>query len=109
MSTLRKSLKHPGTYLALLTLIAATVYADSFRLPDHQVSARAYICLVHGYQRTIRPQLAGFVQCRFSPTCSRYSTEAVRRYGLRRGLALTAARLWRCRSDVPMGSRDPVP
>jgi putative membrane protein insertion efficiency factor len=109
MSTLRKSLKHPGTYLALLTLTAAVLYADSFRLPDHQVSARAYIALVRGYQRIIRPELAGVLQCRFSPTCSRYSTEAVQRYGLRRGLALTAARLWRCRSNVPVGSRDPVP
>src|ERR1700693_4645187 len=62
MSTLRKSLKHPGTYLALLTLTVAAVYADSFRPPDHQVSARAYIALVHSYQRTIRPELAGFVQ-----------------------------------------------
>jgi len=109
MSTLRKSLKHPGTYLALLALTAAAVYADSFRLPDHQVSAHAYIALVHGYQKAIRPEVAGLVRCRFSPTCSRYSTEAVQKYGLRRGLALTAARLWRCRSNVPMGSRDPVP
>jgi putative membrane protein insertion efficiency factor len=109
VSTLRKSLKHPGTYLALLTLTAAVVYADSFRPPDRQVSARAYIALVHNYQRMIGPDLTGFVQCRFSPTCSRYSTEAVQRYGLRRGLALTAARLWRCRSSVPMGSHDPVP
>jgi len=109
MSTLRKSLKHPGTYLALLALTAAAVYADSFRLPDHQVSAHAYIALVHGYQKAIRPEVAGLVRCRFSPTCSRYSTEAVQKYGLRRGLALTAARLWRCRSNVPVGSRDPVP
>ena len=109
MSTLRKSLKHPGTYLALLALTAAAVCADSFRLPDHQVSARAYIALVHSYQRMSRPELAGLVQCRFSPTCSRYSTEAVQRYGLQRGLALTAARLWRCRSNVPVGSRDPGP
>ncbi|MGA8308588.1 MAG: membrane protein insertion efficiency factor YidD, partial [Terriglobales bacterium] len=92
-----------------LALTAAVVYADSFRLPDDQVSARAYIALVHSYQRMIRPELAGLVQCRFSPTCSHYSTEAVRRYGLRRGLALTAARLWRCRRSVPLGSRDPVP
>lgn len=109
MSTLRKSLKHPGTYLALLTLTAAAVYADSFRLPDRQVSARVYIALVHNYQRMIRPELAGLVRCRFSPTCSRYSIEAVQRYGLQRGLALTVARLWRCRSNVPIGSRDPVP
>src|SRR4029077_15596409 len=109
VSTLRKSLKHPGTYLVLLIWTAAVVYADSSRPPDRQVSARAYIALVHSYQRMIGPALTGFVQCRFSPTCSRYSTQGVQRYGLRRGFALTAARLWRCGSNVPMGSHDPVP
>ena len=109
MSPLRKCLKHPGTYLALLGLLVAGAYADSFRLPDHQLSARIYIDLVRSYQSVGRPIVTRIVQCRFSPTCSRYSIEAVQRYGLRKGLALTSARLWRCRSDVPLGSSGPVP
>lgn len=109
MSTLRKFLRHPATYLALLGLVAAGAYGDSFRPPDHQLSGRAYIALVRGYQSVGRPLTEGFVQCRYRPTCSRYSIEAVQRYGLRKGLALTSSRLWRCRSSVPLGSSDPLP
>jgi len=103
MPPLRKCLKHPGAYLALLGLLVAGTCADSFRLPDRQLSARTYIALVHGYQSLGRPVVAGVVQCRFRPTCSRYSIEAVQKYGLRKGLALTSARLLRCRGAVPLG------
>ena len=109
MSPLRKLLKHPATYLAILGLLAGSALADSFRLPERQLAARAYIVLVRGYQRLGNPLLAGYVQCRYRPTCSRYSIETVQRYGLRKGLALTAARLWRCRGSVPLGTSDPVP
>ena len=108
MPPLRKRLKHPGTYLALLGLLVAVTCADSFRSPDHQLSARAYIALVRGYQHVGRPVVAGFEQCRYRPTCSRYSIEAVQKYGLRKGFALTAARLWRCRGAVPRETSDPL-
>jgi putative membrane protein insertion efficiency factor len=109
MSTLRKFLRHPGSYLALLGVIVAGTYADSFRRPDHQWSAHVYVAVVHGYQSVGRSLVAGFVECRYNPTCSRYSIEAVQRYGLRKGLALTSTRLWRCRKNIPLGTRDSVP
>ncbi len=109
MSSLRKLLKHPATYLAILGLLAGSVFADSFRPPEQQVAARIYIVLVRGYQRVGNLLLSGYVQCRYYPTCSRYSIETVQRYGLRKGLVLTAARLWRCRGSVPPGTSDPVP
>ena len=109
MSSLRKLLKHPATYLAILGLLAGSVLIDSFRPPERQAAARIYIVLVRGYQRAGNPLLAGYVQCRYQPTCSRYSIETVQRYGLRKGLILTAARLWRCRGSVPSGTSDPVP
>jgi len=28
---------------------------------------------------------------------------------MRKGLAMSAARLWRCRKSVPLGTADPVP
>jgi putative membrane protein insertion efficiency factor len=46
--------------------------------------------------------------CRFTPTCSEFAVEAVERPGTRRGLALTARRLGRCRPGGPSGY-DPVP
>jgi len=82
--------------------------ADSFQVPDKQLSARSYVALVHVYQNQGRPLLNGIVRCRYKPTCSEYSIMAVQKYGLRHGLLLTAARLWHCRSAVPLGTSDPV-
>ena len=59
------------------------------------------------YQWTLGPLLfAG--ACRFTPSCSRYGAEAIRRHGPCRGVALTLRRLARCR---PFGGSgyDPVP
>jgi putative membrane protein insertion efficiency factor len=109
MSALRKFLKHPASYLAILALLAAAACADTFQRPDRQLTSRVYIALVRGYQSVGSPLLTPYVQCRYRPTCSRYSIETVQRYGLRKGLALTAARLWRCRGRVPLGTSDPVP
>ncbi|MHC4821263.1 MAG: membrane protein insertion efficiency factor YidD [Planctomycetota bacterium] len=46
--------------------------------------------------------------CRFSPSCSAYAEEAIRRHGGWKGLKLTVARILRCRPGVP-GGEDPVP
>jgi uncharacterized protein len=109
MPTLRKSLRHPGTYLALIGLMLMLATLDGLRPPNRQITGRAYIVLVHVYQHDGRSLLEGHVQCRFQPTCSNYSIEAVQRYGFTRGIGLTLRRLWRCRSNVPLGTPDPVP
>lgn len=46
--------------------------------------------------------------CRFSPTCSHYSHEAITLHGPRKGLLLTVRRLLKCRPFGPSGF-DPVP
>lgn len=46
--------------------------------------------------------------CRFYPTCSEYSREAIDVHGAGRGLWLTVRRLSRCRPFGPSGF-DPVP
>ena len=46
--------------------------------------------------------------CRFFPTCSEYSREAIEQHGSGRGLWLTIRRLARCRPFGPSGF-DPVP
>ena len=46
--------------------------------------------------------------CRFSPSCSHYGIEALRRHGLLAGLWLTAARIARCHPWGGSG-HDPVP
>jgi putative membrane protein insertion efficiency factor len=46
--------------------------------------------------------------CRFEPSCSHYSIEALRRHGAMRGSWLTLRRLLRCHPFGPCGP-DPVP
>ena len=49
-----------------------------------------------------------FPTCRFTPTCSRYALDAVRRYGVLRGGALASWRILRC-NPWNKGGFDPVP
>jgi len=58
------------------------------------------------YQRALSPYL--LPACRFQPTCSHYSYEAIRRHGLVKGVILTAWRLLRC-NPFNDGGYDPVP
>lgn len=109
MSALRKSLKRPHTYLAVLLGLVVFGVADSYRSPENQLIARAYVGTVHLYQAVGRPLLEGHVQCRYKPTCSDYSIGAVEKYGIRRGLVMTEQRVRSCQLEVPLGTYDPVP
>jgi putative membrane protein insertion efficiency factor len=69
-------------------------------------SDRVVLGAIRAYRR-VSPWLP--TRCRFTPSCSAYGLEAVRRHGTRKGLRLTAGRLLRCRPGVPYGTPDPVP
>jgi len=73
--------------------------------PPGSRGARIAVFLIRGYQLA---RLGRVSPCRFTPTCSQYAVEALRRHGLKRGLRLTVARLGRCRPGGPFGM-DPVP
>ena len=57
------------------------------------------------YQRLISPAIPR--RCKYEPTCSRYAVEAIREYGILRGLVLAAWRLLRC-NPWSYGGYDPV-
>lgn len=64
------------------------------------------LLLIRAYQLAISPMLGS--RCRFHPSCSDYSMDALRRHGLLRGLWLSVRRLGRCHPWHP-GGYDPVP
>jgi putative membrane protein insertion efficiency factor len=62
--------------------------------------------LVKGYRYLLSPWLGS--SCRFEPTCSAYSLEALQLHGAAAGSYLTVARLARCQPWC-VGGHDPVP
>ena len=46
------------------------------------------------YQRAISPVIPA--RCKYHPSCSEYAVEAIRRYGVLRGVVLAAWRILRC-------------
>ena len=58
------------------------------------------------YRLTFSGWLGG--QCRFSPTCSRYTEEAIRTHGALKGTFLGVGRVLRC-NPFGLGGLDPVP
>ncbi len=67
---------------------------------------RLLMALVRGYRLVLSPWLGS--ACRFTPTCSAYSLEALEKHGAAVGSYLTARRLARCHPWCD-GGHDPVP
>ena len=65
-----------------------------------------FIALIKLYQWVISPLLGP--KCRFTPTCSQYAIEALKKYGPLKGGWLSLRRISRCH---PWGGHgvDPVP
>ena len=62
--------------------------------------------LIRGYQLTLSPILGG--GCRYYPSCSQYTYQAVERYGWVRGSWMGVKRIGRCH-PFARGGFDPVP
>lgn len=95
--------------IGVILIFLAGAIADSFRTPEKQITASLYTTGVQVYRLTFRQITKKWLRCRFWPTCSEYSVQAVKRHGIRKGLWLTIDRLHRCRESVRMGTFDPVP
>ena len=86
--------------LAWLPALTTALQAAS-RFPQ-----RGLIVLVKGYRLFLSPWLGS--GCRFEPTCSAYSLQALQQHGAARGSYLTLRRLVRCQPWCD-GGHDPVP
>jgi putative component of membrane protein insertase Oxa1/YidC/SpoIIIJ protein YidD len=109
MSTLQKRLKRPETYLFILSFIIALTVVDLWSKPENQITAKLYVGGVQLYQLLGRPLLEGHIKCRYKPSCSEYSIEAVRKYGIPKGFVMTVKRVNSCTTEVPMRTLDPLP
>jgi uncharacterized protein len=65
---------------------------------------RMGIAMIHAYRFAF-----GWMpsSCRYEPSCSRYTEQAIERYGLFRGVLMGARRIARCHPGHP-GGYDPV-
>ncbi len=65
-----------------------------------------FIALIKIYKHLVSPYLPN--ACRYTPTCSQYAEEAIRKYGVFKGTYLAVKRISRCH---PWGGHgiDPVP
>jgi putative membrane protein insertion efficiency factor len=96
-------------WIAAVALVAGAIF-DWTQPPRQQISVALYQRLVlGGYRAFLKPLSDRFIHCRFQPTCSRYSEEAMLAHGFPKGLWLTTSRLFRCMPWTPAGTRDPVP
>ena len=67
---------------------------------------RPVLSAIGAYRRWISPLLPR--RCRYEPSCSAYTVEAVQRFGAARGVLLGSWRLLRC-NPFSHGGFDPVP
>jgi putative membrane protein insertion efficiency factor len=65
-----------------------------------------FVKLVRFYQKNISPLTPPV--CRFTPSCSEYTRQALVKYGAIRGSAMGVRRILRCHPFNP-GGHDPVP
>ena len=74
--------------------------------PLQKAARAALIAPIRWYQRWLSPALGR--NCRFTPSCSQYTIEAIQTHGCLKGLLLGAWRIARCN---PLGrwGFDPVP
>ncbi len=65
-----------------------------------------FLSLIRFYQRAVSPYLGR--SCRFYPTCSHYTYEAIDRHGVFKGAGLGLMRILKCH-PFHRGGYDPVP
>jgi uncharacterized protein len=64
-----------------------------------------FILIIRGYKKFISPML--MPSCRFYPTCSEYSIQAFKKYGVIKGGAKAIWRILRC-NPLNKGGYDPI-
>ncbi|HEX7420459.1 MAG TPA: membrane protein insertion efficiency factor YidD [Thermoanaerobaculia bacterium] len=90
------------TVLVLMIVVMHDVASE----PRDSYSAQTAIAAIDQYRAHVSPHLRGIVVCRFTPTCSAYGREAIRKYGFAVGGWRAAKRIARCGPWTKMGTVD---
>lgn len=88
-----------------MSVLAPSSSEASVVRPVSRVARAIVTAPIAVYQRVISPALPR--RCKYEPTCSRYAIEAIRAYGIPRGVVLAAWRVLRC-NPLSDGGYDPV-
>ena len=64
-----------------------------------------FVLPIRLYQRVVSPFVPA--RCKYHPSCSHYAVDAIRRYGVARGVVLAGWRILRC-NPWSLGGLDPV-
>jgi len=84
-----------------------TMYFKSTRfIPINNLIKKGLLMIIRFYQNGISPLLGP--RCRFTPTCSQYTYEAITEHGIIKGTYLGIKRLLKC-NPFFKGGYDPVP
>jgi putative membrane protein insertion efficiency factor len=95
------------TWLLAALLLAIIASHDLAVPPQRAFGALAALAAIDTYRAHVSPHLRGVVYCRFTPTCSAYGRESIRKYGLAVGGLRAVWRIARCNPWTPMGTVDP--
>ncbi len=70
---------------------------------------RVLIKIIEFYQKCISPYLSQMLEihCKFEPTCSEYMKQAIKKYGVIRGIGKGFKRFLRC-NPFSKGGYDPL-
>jgi uncharacterized protein len=96
-----------GRSLPLETHFAGPPHGNTGATPERSAGVRTALFALRCYKAYLSMLFAG--SCRFEPTCSQYSYEAIERFGVARGTWLTLKRLARCQPFSRQFGCDPVP
>ncbi len=77
-----------------------------FKYSLHSIVILLPLLVLKLYKKIISPFLPK--ACRYYPTCSEYAAQALRKYGLLKGIFLAVKRILKC-NPLFEGGYDPVP
>ena len=77
------------------------------------IAQQGLLSAIRWYQRVLSPDHSTYKDnypygyCRYTPTCSEYSYQAIEKYGVAKGLILSSWRILRC-NPLSKGGFDPL-